>query len=80
MEHYERNSTLENDIKLLQKIKENKRTAVIYRSERKKILHNQIGMIIWIISVIEKSENIQIEHLSQKFKDLYMKPMIFEIG
>lgn len=62
--------------------------AVIYRSERKLILHNQLELVNYVIRVVEDSDEIQklwaknvsIEQISSTFKQMYMAPTEKEQG
>jgi hypothetical protein len=54
-------STLDQDMAMLSdpSVSGNTRMAVVYRSERKKILDNQIKLITWLIKVVKDSEVLQ---------------------
>ena len=54
-------STLDQDMAMLSdpSVSDNTRMAIVYRSERKKILDNQIKLITWLIKVVKDSEVLQ---------------------
>lgn len=59
----EQSTSLEMDLQLLdsgQVQSLNQLFAVIYRSERKKILHNQLDLVNFMIRVVENSEQIKV--------------------
>lgn len=51
------------------------RTAIIYRSERKKILHSQLHMVDWISNVLSNCEE---QKEPGQFRDLTFKKNAFE--
>ena len=63
-------STLDQDIALLSdpSVSGNTRMAIVYRSERKKILDNQMKLITWLIKVVKGSEAVQ--DMKEKGKDM----------
>ena len=81
-------STLDQDQTLLgdPSISGNTRMAIVYRSERKKIVDNQLKLITWLIKVVKDSETIQdmkqngkdLQELHQVYQGLYLQPMEFE--
>ena len=59
LQHTESKSTLEEDLQLLcsEELTDWKlRMCVIYRSERKKILHSQLHLITWLQHVVNVSD------------------------
>jgi anion-transporting ArsA/GET3 family ATPase len=61
------------------------RFAVVFRAERKKILHNQIHLAIFLINVLEKLEKLQTQALTLseeevdiKFDDIILEKTEFE--
>ena len=54
-------STLDQDMAMLSdtSVSGNTNMAIVYRSERKKILDNQIKLITWLIKVVKDSELLQ---------------------
>ena len=45
------------------------RMVVIYRSERKKILHSQLRLVDWLYSVIERAEHTLIGPIASMSTD-----------
>lgn len=63
-------STLDQDISLLNdpSVLGSTRMAIVYRSERKKILDSQIKLITWLIKVVKESEVL--EEMTKKGDDM----------
>jgi hypothetical protein len=86
----ESKTTLESDLALLSgkvtTLTGNQYMAVVYRSERKKIMHSQRHVIEYLLKVVENSADLELQKLQiqdpkalgDAFKTIYMAPMAFE--
>ena len=56
------------------------RFALIYRSERKKILHSQLHLVTWLQNIINDCDQCEVkrEELDSYFKELSFKKTVFE--
>ena len=64
-------STLEDDLKLLEgELDFEIRMAVVYRSEKKKILRSQIMMVKYLLDVLKKTQQD-----ASRFKEYYLEQM-----
>ena len=60
--------------------------AIVYRSERKKIVYNQMKLVEWLIQMVKDSEKVQdmkqkgqdLQDLHKVYQGLYLQPMEFE--
>ena len=86
----ESKTTLESDLALLSgevtTLAGNQYMAVVYRSERKKILRSQAHLIGYLVKVVEASADLELQKLetqdpqalSDAFKTIYMAPTDWE--
>ena len=63
-------TSLEQDLEMLEdpSVTGNRRMAVVYRSERKKIMANQIELVLWLINLVK--ESVKLEEMKKRGDDM----------